>query len=294
MQININKITLKGHNSFYLRDGWLNKVFLQDNVEFLKDPMESSLVLGVGSGMVKSIRFYLSAMGLVNFSSRNKMETDLFLLIKDHDPILEYNFTKYILHYMLVSNASRATAWNTFFNYINFDEITKEELFNNIQVIFKEALPEANYSLKSLSDDIDCLIRLYTKNSDKNATPEDNLESPLAVLSLLGFDGKKIKKVMPSQDKLSEEVILYVLLSEIDKKGIESIDGMYSISLDEIMTAANNIGKIFNLSKVEVYYYLHKLAVDSFITLHETAGLDQVYISDKIKKEDVFINFFKG
>lgn len=293
MSVNIKKITLKGHNSFYLRDGWLNKVLLQDNIEFLKDQIESSLVLGVGTGMVKAIRFYLSAMGLVNFLSKNHPETDLFKLIQKYDPFLEYDFTKFILHYNLTSNADRATSWHSFFNYVNYDEITKEELFNSLQLIFKEALPGVKYSLKSLSDDIDCLIRLYTRSNDKNLTPEDNLESPLASLSLMEFDGKNIKKMSPQENNFDERIILYVLISEMEKKDINIKDGLYNVSLDEIMIAPNNVGKIFNLSRVEVYHYLSKLASEKQIILHETAGLDQVYIDGDLNKKAIFIKYFE-
>lgn len=293
MNLNIKKISLKGHNSFYLRDGWLNKVFMQDDVEFLRNQIEASDILGVGSGMVKSIKYYLSAMGLVDLARKNSPASELFNAIKLYDIYLEHFFTKYILHYNLVSNVDKATTWYTFYNYVNYDEVTKEEVLESIKATYKEALPNSTFSIRSLSDDIDTLIKLYTKKSEKKGTPEDNLESPLADLMLMEFDGKVIRKKTPQMGKLNEYVILYILLSELHKNNISSKNGWYNISLDEIVFAPNNIGKILNLSRIDVYEYIKKLTSRNDIELHETAGLDQLYIREGLTKENVFISYFE-
>lgn len=293
MNLKIKKISLKGHNSFYLRDGWLNKVLMQDDIEFLRHQMEASDRLGVGSGMVKAIKYYLSAMGLIDFGKKNSPTSELFHAIKENDVYLEHLFTKYILHYNLVSNADRATTWYTFYNYVNYDELTKEEAFENIKTIFKEALPEHKFSTKSLEDDVDCLVKLYTKKNEKKGTPEDNLESPFADLVLMEYDGKIIKKKKPKFGKLNEYVVLYIILSEIEKSNKEAKEDWYNISLDEILFSPNNIGKILNFNRFDVYDYLTTLTSRDNIELHETAGLDQLYIKNDMTKEDVFRTYFE-
>ncbi len=72
MTTRLKKVKLKGNESFNFREGWLRKgmrcvendesLFSRDNV------MEQ---LGVGSKMVKSIRYWLQATGLCEEQYRN-------------------------------------------------------------------------------------------------------------------------------------------------------------------------------------------------------------------------------
>ena len=294
MDIKLKKLTLKGHSSFYLRDGWLNKVLLQNNIEFLRHQDEASVILGVGSAMVKAIKYYLNAMKLVNLGKNIEPASNLFTRIKESDLYLEHDFTKYILHYNMISNADKATTWHTFYNYINYDKLTKEEAFDSVREIYKEAFVGAKYSTKSISDDIDCLVKLYTKNNQNNLTPEDMLNCPLSDLMLMEFDGKTIVKTAPPIEKIDRKVILYIIMSEIEKAKLEAQDGRYNISVDEIMNSTDNIGKILNLSRAEVYGFMNELTKENGIEFHQTAGLDQLYIADDLSKEIVFDMYFEG
>jgi hypothetical protein len=289
MKLAIKKITLKGHNSFYLREGWLNKIFLhqEENYDFLRDTVNGAVVLGVGSGMVKAIKFYLVAMDLINLLSKNNPTTKLFETIKERDPYLEDLFTKYILHYKLISNADKATTWHTYFNYINIDEISRDDTFSAIQNIYHEALPGVTFSQKSLIDDISVLIKLYTRQNDRRLTPEDNLQSPLSDLKLMEFDGKYLKKTSPPQDLLSDDVVFYILLSELEKFDNDNEANEYNVSIDTTMSAPNNIGRVLNLTKEEVYKCLLRLQDRKKLVLQQTAGLDQIYINKSESSESV-------
>ena len=74
-QEKLTKVKLKGNESFNIREGWLRKgmrcvqdyptLFSQD------DAME---ILGVGSKMVKSIRYWLRATGLTEENAREAIE----------------------------------------------------------------------------------------------------------------------------------------------------------------------------------------------------------------------------
>ena len=289
MKLAIKKITLKGHNSFYLREGWLNKIFLhkEENYDFLRDTVNGAVVLGIGSGMVKAIRFYLAAMDLINFLSKNNPTTKLFELIKERDPYLEDLFTKYILHYKLISNVDRATTWHSYFNYVNIDVISRDDIFSAIQNIYHEALPGVTFSQKSLIDDISVLIKLYTRLNDKRLTPEDNLQSPLSDLKLMEFDGKYLKKTSPPEDLLSDDVVFYILLSELEKADNDNDSNEYNVSIDTTMSAPNNIGRVLNLTKEEVYKRLLRLHDRKKLVLQQTAGLDQIYINKSENSESV-------
>lgn len=289
----LQKMTLKGHSSFYLRDGWLNKVLLNNDVEFLRNQQLASDVLGVGSAMVKAIKYYLNAMNLVNLVNKNEPRSDLFFDISQYDIYIEHDFTKYVLHYQMIANADKATTWHTFFNYVNYDEMSKEEAIESVKEIYKEAFPGTTYSMRSLSDDIDCLVNLYTRKDEKGLTPEDKLMSPLADLGLLVFDGKRIIKTAPSTERVGTEVVLYIIMSEIERKGQESVDNRYNLSIDEVMNDTNNVGKMLNLNRVEIYDFMDQLSGYPNIEFHKTAGLDQLYISDEYTSRGVLESYFE-
>ena len=75
------KYKLKGSESFTIREGWLNKGLMaikkNESVFTEKNAMD---ILGVGSKMVKSIRYWLLATGLCYESKREAVRLNLFLL----------------------------------------------------------------------------------------------------------------------------------------------------------------------------------------------------------------------
>ena len=60
------KIKIRGHESFYIREGWLRKgtIAIKEDPYLLSNLQVAIDKLGVGSAMVKSIRYWLQAIGL--------------------------------------------------------------------------------------------------------------------------------------------------------------------------------------------------------------------------------------
>ena len=60
------KIKIRGHESFYIREGWLRKgtIAINEDPYILSNLQVAIDKLGVGSAMVKSIRYWLQAAGL--------------------------------------------------------------------------------------------------------------------------------------------------------------------------------------------------------------------------------------
>ena len=58
------KIKIRGHESFYIREGWLRKgiVSIVEQPDILSNTQVAIDKLGVGSAMVKSIRYWLQAI----------------------------------------------------------------------------------------------------------------------------------------------------------------------------------------------------------------------------------------
>ena len=103
----------RAHDTFFIRKGWLSKgmkyvcnkpdVFVDKN----DNPMD---VLGIGSNMVKALRYWLQAVGLTtepNSGRRTQSFTELGKSIFEHDRFIEETGTLFLLQYKLASNIEK-------------------------------------------------------------------------------------------------------------------------------------------------------------------------------------------
>lgn len=90
------KIKLQGHEKFALREGWINKALqiLPENPDAFTR-RDATDLFGIGSNMVKSLRYWMRAFGLTNNAGTELSETGR--LIAQYDPYLEDSFTLYSL-----------------------------------------------------------------------------------------------------------------------------------------------------------------------------------------------------
>ena len=109
----------RAHETFFIRKGWLYKGLrgVQNNQNVFIDKNENPMdVLGMGSNMVKSLRYWMQATQLTTESSvkgrsRAQTLTDFAQIIRENDPYMEELGTLWLLHYKLATNKELATAW---------------------------------------------------------------------------------------------------------------------------------------------------------------------------------------
>ena len=65
-----------------------------------------------------------------------------------------------------------------------------------------------------------------------------------------------------------------------------------SVSIDELLHGTNNIGKVFNLSRVLINEYLDQLRVSGYLTLNRTAGLDMIYVENRAVPRDILLDYY--
>ena len=66
-----------------------------------------------------------------------------------------------------------------------------------------------------------------------------------------------------------------------------------SVSINDLVNAPNNVGRLFNLNRVKINEYLDQLRVAGYLTINRTAGLDMVYINEDIKPSDILVKYYK-
>ena len=220
------KLRLKGNESFNFREGWLRKgmrCVIEDPTLFSKDDVMERL--GVGSKMVRSIKFWLQAANLCEERYINKGRGRAFYLTEDFGRIIEkYDkyfddaFTLCLLHYHIVSNEELCVVWNIFFNDFKASEFTREEAVLFCESQFQKRLSEGTtYSKKSFDDDCSSVLRMYSRGSNGEDIEAD-LSCPLSELGLLqkNSDKHSFTKQAPTSDKLNMYAVLYVILRNLE------------------------------------------------------------------------------
>ena len=273
----------RAHETFFIRKGWLSKGMkhVRNKQDVFIDRDENHMdVLGIGSNMVKALRYWLQAVGLTqepNAGRRIQTFTDLGNSVYNHDRYIEELGTLQLLHYKLASNKNDATAWYFFFNEFNMTEFTKEDFVGSLQnyvLMDKEGVSAA---IRSLNDDFTCIINTYLpryKSNPGKVSPESNIDCPFGELGFVDMLNKKTyRKSIPAADSFNPWVILAIIF---DQAG-----GRQEIGLNELLTAKCNIGRIFNLDAITMLEVLHKIEKIGELKIIRTAGLDIIRLANQ-------------
>lgn len=275
----------RAHETFFIRKGWLNKGMKYVNakpdvfIDKEENPMD---VLGIGSNMVKALRYWLQAVGLTqepNHGRRVQNFTEFGHSVFNNDRYIEELGTLYLLHYKLASNQSEATAWYYFFNEFAMAEFTKEDFVSALQNFVLMSEEETSVASRSLNDDFACIINTYLpryKSNPNHVSPENNIDCPfgeLGLVDVLNKDKKIYKKSIPAPDSLNPWVVLAVI--------VDQASGRTEIGLNELLTAHCNIGRVFNLDAITMLDILHQIEKLGEIKIIRTAGLDIIRINNQ-------------
>ena len=286
----------RAHDTFFIRKGWLSKgmrcVANKPDVFISRDenPMD---VLGIGANMVKALRYWLQVVGITieqNKGKHSQCLTDLGRLIYEHDTYIEEIGTLCLLQYILASQKDEATAWYFFFNEFSMSEFSREDFVSALQKYIKMQDSEADVAIRSLNDDFQCIVNTYLPRYKSNPTkvsPENNIDCPFGELGLVDILNKRkktYKKSTPASDMLNPYVVLAVIT--------DNADGRKEVSLNELLTAPCNIGKVYNLDSITMLDVLYRIEQMGFIKINRTAGLDVITIQEDLTFYDCVERFY--
>ena len=282
----------RAHDTFFIRKGWLSKgmKYVHNKPDVFVDKNENPMdVLGIGSNMVKALRYWLQTVGLTaepHVGRRTQQFTELGTSVFDHDRFMEEIGTLFLLQYRLASNKEEATAWYYFFNEFTMSEFSKEDFVASLQNYVLMNDSGASVALRSLNDDFTCIVNTYLpryKNGTGKINPENNIECPFGDLGLIDILSKvrrTYKKTIPAVSSIHPWVAMAVIQDQAH--------GRKEISLNELLTAPCNIGKVFNLDAISMLDLLRNVERLGEVKIIRTAGLDIIRIlSDKSFQECV-------
>lgn len=277
----------KGHQSFYIRNGWLYKgitVVQKDKDVFQKEFAQDTF--GLGSNMVIALRYWLQATGLTRegINEDGEKEKGQFLspwgrIVFDFDRHFEDLGTLCYLQYKLALNEKLATSWYYFFNIFDHNEFTKNDLskailnhYSSESFPYTAKLMKKSMSESSISGDVDCLVKTYYQE-DKETDIENNKFCPLQRLNLLErIQGRRdlYRKIPLRTENIDPRFFYAMILSH----NLQNSRGEQQVNFDTLLNRPGSIGKVFNLDFQSLLQILEKMQRYGLARITNTAGLD--------------------
>ena len=282
-----NSLSFSGHESFPFRYTWLKKGYnaVKINPQIFS-AKEATVELGVGKNMVRSIRHWGLATGILeedldisNKRGRYLKATylgDLLLGIEGCDPFLEDEGTIWLLHWFIVTNRQRATTWTYAFGHLNRVDFSKDDLIGELgDLVLKSN--GSRVSKNTLKRDVDAFIRTYVPAQEsRNFVLEDTLDCPLVELNLIRETGwRSHYKFQRGPKPTLPDLVFTYALCEFWNRSFPSVNTM---SFEEIAYHPDSPGRIFKLDEDSLAIRLESLngLTGDQLRLDETAGLRQM------------------
>ena len=271
-------LKLKKHETFYIRDGWFEKALntmkenKPQNIFYKNDGVK---FLGIGANMVKGLKYWLKAAGMIN--EKDNSLTPYAQIILEKDRYLGEDFTWFFIHYNLVSNKEECPVFNAVFN-AGIPTFTKGDMLEYLTDSLKQIDPKVNP--KYIDADLGVLISSYV-HEGANDNPEDNYRCPLSMLKLIKKDKNRYRMEKPKYVSLSYLLVYYALTKIYEDTN--------SFVIEDSMNMNNSPAKLFHLDKYMYLQYLDDMRKAGLIRINKTAGLNTVYFEDqKLTIEEIF------
>lgn len=280
------ELKLKRHETFSIREGWIEKGihYINENPRSMSKE-NGTIVFGLGTNMVKSLRYWLTASCLASFRNGNAYLSELGNLILENDPYIDDDFSLWLIHLYLATNEYDSPVFNAIFN-LDYSQFDKDFLLDRVPLKLSEYGYEQVSSMSSLESDIAVFLKSYYSEDFSN--PENNMNCPLARLNLFACEGKRIYiRKTPVFSKLNFRIVYLALL-----KCINSENSKVSFNIEDIYALRNNPLNILNLSKSALFHYLEEMQKNDYIRLNKTAGLNVVFIEHSKTMKEVVESYF--
>lgn len=286
--MNSKAAKFKKNESFYIREGWFEKAInvicenriSNSNINVFSSKNGTSK-LGIGTNMVKSLKYWLQASGIIHASSSQTTLLEFGELIYKWDRYCESDFTWFLIHYFLCTNQNECPI---FYNVFNSESMSfkKQDM---IKYLYDYYVSEGSKVKKEyIEDDFTVFLKSYI-NDEIIENPEDNYVCPLSTLKLLRKQTDKIEKTKPAFISLSYLIVYYSLTKIYEYQPFNIEDSFKETSSPYL---------IFNLDKNMYLQYLNEMKKHELIEINKTAGLNAVYFKKELSLSDIFSTYFRG
>jgi hypothetical protein len=185
------------------------------------------------------------------------------------DPFLEDVGTLWLLHWLLVRRAERASTWHLAFTRWNATSFTRDQLVEwLISVVQDSANTRATPS--SLRRDVDVFVRSYTPaHPTRDLSLEDTFDCPLVELGLIReVEARLFLFTRGQRPSLPAEIFAFALLDHWQHRFPEQ----GTLSFESISIGAGSPGNAFKLTESALAERLESLPAWTGLSYDETAG----------------------
>lgn len=282
--------TLNGHNSFYIREGWLGKgyTFVKKQNEiatnlFSKTNIDTIDELGMGSMMVQSLRFWLQVFGIIEKQENKWKLSEIAIEIFEKDKYLQNNNSLWLLHYNILNKEEdKPLYWYLMFEEKkNLNTFKKDQLKDFANIFAMENVLKV--SEKTLKDGLNVFIKTYIHEKSNKNNPEENMFSPFSRLKYLvkNEEGYRFRNI--NSDEISEDVVLYILLDQLNNQEKLSLSKAFDI-----------IKGVIRMSYIEFEKIMSKLENNELIKIDRAGGLDNIIFNKNIEKYEILTAILEG
>jgi Protein of unknown function (DUF4007) len=272
------------HDTFHPRWGWLRKGFdaaVADPAIFGRP--DAHLRLGVGKNMVRAIRYWCHATGLLvgsaegvdaGHASPSPFGERLLAEAGGLDPYLEHPGSWWWLHWQLARRPEWATAWDFAFSRFARRTFTQEDLTRALRQYVDRVFPDARVADSSLQKDASCIVRMYASPTGETRLAEESIHCPFAELGLVrpAADTGAYSFAFGAKPGLPSPMVAAACL-----EFATSHTAARAIAFSRLLHEPGSPGMVFKLTESAMYAYLEPLAGrGSPLSLHDVAGVLQL------------------
>lgn len=284
------------HESFHPRYGWLKKAVDAAAIDpsvFLHE--EAVVTLGVGKNMVRAIKYWGLATGVLATMSnpaRPRMPLvvptnfGLGLLGNDgYDPYCEDLSTLWALHWRLLSPDCLAPVWWAAlheFPGIAFSQSELEDfVIDRVSAVKEWETPHVG----SVRKDVACLLRMYTAaGAGLRATKDDVIDCPFRPLGLVRSAGADFRFDLGRKPGLAPKIVLWACLDYMARQDASA----NSVTVSRLASEPGAPGRAFRLTEEAMTALLQEAVAparaNSGPNLTQVAGIAQLRWSGPSEK----------
>jgi hypothetical protein len=241
------------------------------NPAVFRDDETAIVTLGLGKNMVRSIRFWGEAFGLLRADADGVRVTELAKAILDpqrgHDPYIESSSTLWKLHWQLCAHAGLG-AWVIAFQEVVDPEIAKDRLVELVRA--KASGVRGDITAGTAAAHVDILLRTYdAARMETDGALAEALGCPLQELELLTVmelsNQQTIRFPRKGRPDLDSAALAFAL-HDIWRSSGQSVK---SLSFRSLMLERRSPGAIFKLDESSLYSALEDLCEPKDLDLQE-------------------------
>jgi len=296
MRLNSSQVSFGRHESFPLRYGWLTKglsALFEDPKVFERE--DATVVLGVGKNMVASIRYWLQATQVLARKDKQALALTSVgerVFSDSGDPFLEDEGTIWLLHWLLATNPTGATAIYWFFNHFHKTEFSSQEVAVGLRDFVNQSI-ESKVAASTIKTDAALILRMYVRSrGNARVSLEEALDSPLSLLNLIErLDGKTFRAIPGDRFELPTWVFGYAVIQLLEALGEDQL------AIDQLMYSSHQHcapGAVFRLSENALVRKVEELCAlyPDALRLDHTAGVHQLYRLGALAPSDLLDAYY--